>query len=86
MYSMAESQTTTPVIKVPDGVQVASATPAVDPKAKAFTDKLMELIGSAYTLATELATIDDPQLLQHPAIRAARDVVMRVKELRRVLG
>ncbi|MFP3168580.1 MAG: hypothetical protein RXR01_05685 [Thermoproteus sp.] len=60
--------------------------PAPDPKAKAFTDKIMELVSEAYNLATELATIDDPKLLTHPAIKAAQRVVVKVKELRSIIS
>jgi hypothetical protein len=64
----------------------AAQPPAPDPKAKAFTDKIMELVSEAYNLATELATIDDPKLLTHPAIRAAQRVVVKVKELRAIIS
>jgi len=60
--------------------------PSPDPKAKAFTDKIMELVSEAYNLATELATIDDPKLLTHPAIKAAQRVVAKVKELRAIIS
>jgi len=46
----------------------------------------MELVSEAYNLATELATIDDPKLLTHPAIRAAQRVVVKVKELRAIIS
>jgi hypothetical protein len=65
---------------------VQSTQPAPDPKAKAFTDKIMELVSEAYNLATELATIDDPKLLTHPAIKAAQRVVVKVKELRAIIS
>jgi len=58
----------------------------IDPKAKAFTDKLMELIGEVYTLSLEIASIDDPNLLNHPIVKQARKVVAKVKELKDVLG
>ena len=58
----------------------------IDPKAKAFTDKLMELIGEVYTLSLEIASIDDPNLLNHPVVKQARKVVAKVKELKDVLG
>ena len=58
----------------------------VDQKARAFTDKLMELISEVYTLSLEIASIDDEKLLKHPAIVQARKVVQKVKELRDVLG
>ena len=58
----------------------------IDPKAKAFTDKLMELIGEVYTLSLEIASIDDPNLLNHPAIKQAKKVIQKVKELKDVLG
>jgi hypothetical protein len=51
-----------------------------------FTDKLMELIGEVYTLSLEIASIDDPNLLNHPVIKQARKVVAKVKELKDVLG
>ena len=58
----------------------------IDPKAKMFTDKLMELIGEVYTLSLEIASIDDPNLLNHPVVKQARKVVAKVKELKDVLG
>jgi len=58
----------------------------IDPKTKAFTDKLMELIGEVYTLSLEIASIDDPNLLNHPVVKQARKVVAKVKELKDVLG
>jgi len=42
--------TTTPVIP-----NVALQQQTIDPKAKAFTDKLMELVTEAYNLSLELA-------------------------------
>ena len=58
----------------------------IDPKTKMFTDKLMELIGEVYTLSLEIASIDDPNLLNHPVVKQARKVVAKVKELKDVLG
>jgi len=83
-----------PLIPPPISTAVTSAVqstqtaqpPAPDPKAKAFTDKIMELVSEAYNLATELATIDDPKLLTHPAIKAAQRVVVKVKELRSIIS
>jgi hypothetical protein len=46
----------------------------------------MELIGEVYTLSLEIASIDDPNLLNHPAIKQAKKVIQKVKELRDVLG
>jgi hypothetical protein len=65
---------------------IAQAQSPIDPKAKAFTDKLMELIGEVYTLSLEIASIDDPNLLNHPVVKQARKVVAKVKELKDVLG
>jgi hypothetical protein len=65
---------------------IAQAQAPIDPKAKAFTDKLMELIGEVYTLSLEIASIDDPNLLNHPVVKQARKVVAKVKELKDVLG
>ena len=64
----------------------AQAQAPIDPKAKMFTDKLMELIGEVYTLSLEIASIDDPNLLNHPAIKQAKKVIQKVKELKDVLG
>jgi len=65
---------------------IAQTQAPIDPKAKAFTDKLMELIGEVYTLSLEIASIDDPNLLSHPVVKQARKVVAKVKELKDVLG
>ena len=65
---------------------IAQPQTPIDPKAKAFTDKLMELIGEVYTLSLEIASIDDPNLLNHPAIKQAKKVIQKVKELKDVLG
>ena len=65
---------------------IAQSQAPIDPKAKAFTDKLMELIGEVYTLSLEIASIDDPNLLNHPIVKQARKVVAKVKELKDVLG
>jgi len=65
---------------------IAQTQAPIDPKAKAFTDKLMELIGEVYTLSLEIASIDDPNLLNHPVVKQARKVVAKVKELKDVLG
>ena len=65
---------------------LAQSQAPIDPKAKAFTDKLMELIGEVYTLSLEIASIDDPNLLNHPVVKQARKVVAKVKELKDVLG
>jgi len=69
--------------------QVIQQTPqqtVIDPKAKAFTDKLLELVGEVYTLAVEISAIDDPNLLNHPVVKQARKVVAKVKELKDALG
>jgi len=65
---------------------IAQPQTPIDPKAKMFTDKLMELIGEVYTLSLEIASIDDPNLLNHPVVKQARKVVAKVKELKDVLG
>ena len=65
---------------------ITQAQTPIDPKAKMFTDKLMELIGEVYTLSLEIASIDDPNLLNHPVVKQARKVVAKVKELKDVLG
>jgi hypothetical protein len=64
----------------------AAGQATLDSRAKAFTDKIMELVSEAYNLATELATIDDPKFLMHPAIKAAQRVVVKVKELRSIIS
>jgi hypothetical protein len=58
----------------------------VDKKAKAFSDKFLELISEIYTLSMEIASIEDSKLLEHPAIKQARKVIAKAKELRDVLG
>ena len=58
----------------------------VDKKAKAFGDKFLELISEIYTLSMEIASIEDPKLLELPAIKQARKVIAKAKELRDVLG
>ncbi len=65
---------------------ITQAQTPIDPKTKMFTDKLMELIGEVYTLSLEIASIDDPNLLNHPVVKQARKVVAKVKELKDVLG
>jgi hypothetical protein len=65
---------------------ITQAQTPIDPKAKMFTDKLMELIGEVYTLSLEIASIDDANLLNHPAIKQAKKVIQKVKELKDVLG
>ena len=65
---------------------ITQAQTPIDPKTKMFTDKLMELIGEVYTLSLEIASIDDPNLLNHPAIKQAKKVIQKVKELKDVLG
>lgn len=81
----ATSSVQQPIIPGPVQVQAPSTTP-IDPRAKAFTDKLMELIGEVYNLSIELASIDDPNLVNHPVVKEARKVVQKVKELRDVLN
>ena len=87
---MSESDTRVPGSGQPVGQSIippiAQTQAPIDPKAKAFTDKLMELIGEVYTLSLEIASIDDPNLLNHPVVKQARKVVAKVKELKDVLG
>jgi hypothetical protein len=77
----SELTTTIPVIKDQSQIQAV-----VDKKAKAFSDKFLELISEIYTLSMEIASIEDPKLLEHPAVKQARKVIAKAKELRDVLG
>jgi len=77
----SELPTPIPVLKEQPQMQAV-----VDKKAKAFSDKFLELISEIYTLSMEIASIEDPKLLEHPAIKQARKVIAKAKELRDVLG
>jgi len=77
----SELPATIPVLKEQTQVQAV-----VDKKAKAFSDKFLELISEIYTLSLEIASIEDPKLLEHSAIKQARKVIAKAKELRDVLG
>jgi len=70
-----------PVLKEQAQVQAV-----IDKKAKAFSDKFLELMSEIFNLAMELASIDDPKLNEHPAVKQAKKVVAKAKELRDVLG
>ena len=77
----SEFTTAIPVLKEQAQVQTV-----VDKKAKVFTDKFLELISEIYTLSMEIASIEDQKLLEHPAIKQARKVIAKAKELRDVLA
>ena len=77
------SEFTTPIPVLKEQAQVQTV---VDKKAKAFSDKFLELISEIYTLSMEIASIEDAKLLEHPAIKQARKVIAKAKELRDVLG
>jgi hypothetical protein len=77
------SEFTTPIPVLKEQAQVQAV---VDKKAKAFSDKFLELISEIYTLSMEIASIEDAKLLEHPAIKQARKVIAKAKELRDVLG
>jgi len=77
------SELTTPIPVLKEQPQMQAV---VDKKAKAFSDKFLELISEIYTLSMEIASIEDPKLLEHPAIKQARKVIAKAKELRDVLG
>ncbi len=72
--------------ELPTPIPVLKEQAVVDKKAKAFGDKFLELISEIYTLSMEIASIEDPKLLEHPAIKQARKVIAKAKELRDVLG
>jgi len=72
--------------ELPTTIPVLKEQTVVDKKAKAFGDKFLELISEIYTLSMEIASIEDPKLLEHPAIKQARKVISKAKELRDVLG
>ena len=77
----SELPTPIPVLKEQPQMQAVD-----DKKAKAFSNKFLELISEIYTLSMEIASIEDQKLLEHPAIKQARKVVSKAKELRDVLG
>ena len=77
----SEFTTSIPVLKEQPQMQTV-----IDKKARAFSDKFLELISEIYTLSMEIASIEDPKLLEHPAIKQARKVIAKAKELRDVLG
>jgi len=77
----SELPTPIPVLKEQPQMQAVD-----DKKAKAFSNKFLELISEIYTLSMEIASIEDQKLLEHPAIKQARKVIAKAKELRDVLG
>ena len=83
---MSENTTRQESSELPTPIPVLKEQPVVDKKAKAFSDKFLELISEIYTLSMEIASIEDPKLLEHPAIKQARKVIAKAKELRDVLG
>jgi len=83
---MSETPTRQESSELPTPIPVLKEQPVVDKKAKAFSDKFLELISEIYTLSMEIASIEDPKLLEHPAIKQARKVIAKAKELRDVLG
>ncbi len=60
--------------------------PQIDPKTKMFTDKLMELISEVYALSLEISSIEEEKLLNHPAIKQAKKVIQKVKEIKDLLS
>jgi len=83
---MSETTTRQESSELPATIPVLKEQTVVDKKAKAFSDKFLELISEIYTLSMEIASIEDPKLLEHPAIKQARKVIRKAKELRDVLG
>lgn len=75
MSEHAEKIRKAEVVKQPD---VVAQVPQVDP----VVQKVMELVMEAYNLSTELALIEDPEILKLPVIQSAKKVVLKIKELR----
>jgi len=46
-----------------------------------LTEKLSGLLMTAQELGFELATLNDPQLLNHPVVIKARELIIKLKEL-----
>jgi len=46
-----------------------------------LTEKLSELLMTAQELGFELATLNDPALLNHPVVIKARELIIKLKDL-----